>query len=730
MAEQLLLAALLLGVGLGFALMWRRLETLSQEIRQLRIAIESAQHSLRLSEGARTGAARGATQPAFASVLAHSDDAAPAKAEAPRAPLSDDPFNDAWVRGAGGETSLHALLRAEARSAPTAAPPISAPPIETPAPTPQRPARSESPAAKRALPQLKTPWLVGFALALIAPFAPFVFPAPAWAPIGLAMAIYPAALWLSRRPLWSFAAWTGALAAALWALFALGAGAAGQAPASFCGALLLLGGAGAAHARWSPSWRPGAVLAFCMISVLTSVGAHDGVIGPPGIALAGLSVLAAAIGASQIRLDVLHLLGFLGAGAALFILSDQDPAGVWFTPAMAWSGAAFLGLAAARVPAMGREGALIAATGALAPISAIGALYAAGHGLEQSWSAAIAWALSAVLQGGLLAFAARQTGSVKALGLTGWVLGAGVSAAFLSALAVSAPLALAGPILAGAALALVALDRRYPERLWLFGAACFAALAFASAVTALIGFNATGEAWMLAALAGLGMAAPTLLLALAAKFAAPRARITEAVLEIFAGLAGLLALSALVRVIFTGGAPAVNPIGLAELGAHAGLWLALCLGLYARAHLGATDVRQIGAAALPCAAAAAAIVAIAIELAGGWAPSGETRNWADHAPLGFALMALAAWGHVFYWRRQREQTYERAAFAAACVLSAAYVNAEFAWSRQAVADDGADWASISVGAAAFIIAFAAIFAAERLKRRKRSHFQENLQGHG
>src|SRR5690606_28258876 len=108
----------------------------------------------------------------------------------------------------------------------------------------------------------------------------------------------------------------------------------------------------------------------------------------------------------NLRLEVVHLAAFVATLVGLLVLSGQQSAAIWFTPAAAWAGALFFAIAFVRVPQLGSRGVALAGTGALAPFAAIAALHDAQHGLANSFAAAGAFLGLATLLGLLIAIAA------------------------------------------------------------------------------------------------------------------------------------------------------------------------------------------------------------------------------------------------------------------------------------------------------------------------------------
>jgi hypothetical protein len=519
------------------------------------------------------------------------------------------------------------------------------------------------------------------------------------ASVGLSLAA--ASLFWAQRLSWRPTAWASVVGAAAWAIAALGAGWAQQAPAPFSGAALFAGALGLAHARLG-GFAPGAAMALTAVAALLILGAGDTLIAPAGAAFGALVILAAVLGAASLRTEGMHATAFAAAGAGLFVLSGQPEAAIWFTPVAAWTGALFLAIAAVRAPVLGARGTLIAGTGAAAPILAAGALYAAQHGLAEPLAAAGAFACLALIFAGLLVFSARRRArGIAELKLTAWVLLAAalISAAF--AVGLTAPRVLVGSAMAAFALGFVALDRRNPKALWR-GAAIASAL---------------GALWAAGA---------------ATEFNWPRADAA-----FFEGLAiafAMFAVTAAIRLGFSLGAPNTTPLGFVEAGTHAAALLAAALALATLANAGARAIRRSGAALLAAGGTCAVAVSALLWLTPLWAEravAGTEWPLMRYAPLGFALPAIAAWAHWFYWRMRGAHARTRAAFAIATLTSAACAALQMFGARAGVAVAGAaDWTGIALALMAFGLAIGLNFApGVTSEPMRRSYLQENFHRH-
>jgi hypothetical protein len=695
--------------GAGLTFLWRRTQTLSQEVRALRAALEDARAQIPLLTA----------------------DPPPQEISArPDAPILIPPLEAAPL-----QISARPGLR-EAFEKLTGAKPMSAPQAmqgqQSTVAASLKPSTPRAPA----LPNWPAWAWAGFAAGLLAPFTALAFQAYAVS-LGLAVALFSLALFQAARSKSVGIAWIGIGACGLWAILALSAGAAQALPIAMPAGLTLLGIAGLAHAGFETNWRPGAFLCACMMAALAALTLTFGVVAPVGIAAGLLVAAAACAGAAHARLDALHLIGFLGAGTLLFALSAQDPDGIWFTPVMGWVGASFLGIAAARAPILGPHGALTASTGSIAPLFVIGGLYATGHGVGQPWMAAAAFASLGVLIAAVLFGAARHAGGIKNLSLTAWVFGAGALVGLTAAIFIVAPLALTGLAFALLTLLLILLHRKFEENLFLFGAALCVVLSLIGAVAALINFNGLPQVLTLhAGLALLGMIGPALLIAVAAQSMRPNAPATHAVLDVGAAACALLAMAALLRALFTAGAPSASPIGLAELGGHALTWLLLALLLLREDWKSARETREIAAGALICAGGAAAAIGFGLWLMGAGPAASVSEDagltgYGQHAPMGFALMALGAWLQWDFWRRRGKLLVAQAAYAAACVLSASWIAYEYAW-RRPVPLASLDWPTVIVTLLAFSAALVLIGLHHVAQQRyqARLDFHKNLKRHG
>ncbi|MGE0595403.1 MAG: hypothetical protein AB7P07_03510 [Hyphomonadaceae bacterium] len=635
----------------GFALMWRRVDVLSKEVASLRAKLAATQLA-RLSRAA----ARAPSPRVLASVGAENQ-------------LDDDP----WGQRASPSRARY-----------------------------QRPLSTEHLGEETVQPL--TPESLRFvaaAMALLAPLFGFLFGASATSLAAAGLTMSAGVVAISALPLWRGAAWVAAAGAAAWGTIGALAGAEHVALVLATAAAGLLG---LGAARWL-DFAPGAIVAAAAAATTLALGAQTHMIGSSGAAFATLALAGAMLGASSLRVEALHAGAFMAACAGLFALSGQNDAAVWFTPAAALFGAVFLGVAAARAHVLRPRGLLIVATGVAAPLFAVNALFAAQHGLADPRAAAAAFALLTLVFAGILAMAARRSvRGVTQLRSVAWVLAAGALTAATAAIFLALPTPLTPAALSAAALGLVALDRRAPHVLWRRAAMAAGLMAFVGAYAS-AGFN-----WPAPAVIACALAAPALLAAGAAHVAHARGRGTAAFFEASAILSAALTASALLRAGFVA-AGAEATITFVEAGAHVAAWLALALGLAARAHRGATSTRIGASMLLGGAALATCLIAGMLWLTPYWLTHAPRLSPAvlQHAPLGFAAPAILAWAHWAYWRETGGQMRTRIAMAAAGALTAAYVTAEISAAR-ATGANGIDWVLVIAALAAFGLGLGVNFA--------------------
>jgi hypothetical protein len=511
-------------------------------------------------------------------------------------------------------------------------------------------------------------------------------------------------LMLALRPAWRFAAWAGVATGAIWVLvgFALAVGRTDSVvlSASFV-ATSALGHAFAYRRKIAP----GAVLSLIMGASSLVLAMQTDMAGPPGAAFAGIVLLSALVGAANLRLEGLHVAAFVAALVGLFILSGQESAAVWFTPAAAWAGAAFLAISVVRVPQLGPRAVTLAGTGALAPFAAITTLSAARHGLAGGYTTAGAFiALAAILAGVLILSANRRGSRLSSLGATLWILAFAAAISTTCAIIVAAPAPVAAAALAASALLLIALDARAPHLVWRILALAFAALAalFAAIDAQLVLSESTfWPAWVFV---GVGIATPSLLGAVAAWRAQRNgASLTGGVFEFLAIALGIVAASLMARLVFTAGATRLHPLDFVEASAHISIWLAASLMVAANARGGAYAARIGASAALGVAALGASALAGLLWLTPYW--TGRDNVLALPDGLGFLVPGVLFGAHWVFWRARGSRMRTRFALGACAAMMAAFVTFEV--SR---ADNIPDWLAALSGALAFALAIAINFA--------------------
>lgn len=503
---------------------------------------------------------------------------------------------------------------------------------------------------------------------------------------------------------WADAAWVGAAGGVLWSLIGLTTSAATLAPIAFSTAATFAGGAGLAQLTLRESHR-GAVLAGAMAVALLWLGAIAGMIGAAGAGLAVLVIAAASLGARNLRVEPLHYSALAAAGAGLFVLSAQESAAIWFTPAAALAGVLFLAIAFVRVPQLGPRGGAIAGTGAAASMFAVGALYVSQHGLANPWAASAGFLALAAVFAGIIALAAqRRGGDVQRLKLTLWVLGFTGFASIASAIFIVAPTPLCAALMAGLALGLTVLDLRVRTLAWRVFTAASLAFAAMAAWTSAESFLTTLPIWPRWAIILVAFAAPTALAAAAAHIARPGAKLAADVFETFAIIGAIATGIMTLRFAFSPAEFALLPLGFLEAGAQ----IALLLG--ASLALAATQRREIGGLSLILALSLGA-VASAFWLTTEWIE----RPYSALAPYGFALMAALLWAHFFYWRNRAANARTRVTFAAASLATAAFLTLLFV---NAIEKPSMDGLTLGLSAALFAAALGASFAPQIVNQRR------------
>lgn len=548
----------------------------------------------------------------------------------------------------------------------------------------------------------------------IAPALGFAFNATPATIIACGLAIGAAMMAIAHRPMWRAAAWAAVATSGAWALIGFAIGSAHADPASYSICVALAAATGLAHAHHHRV-STGVTMALIMTIAVLALALQGGMVSPAGIAF-GLIVAAAAVtGALSLRLEGLHLGAFGTALLGLFVLSGQPSAAIWFTPAAAWAGAIFYAIAAIRVPQLGARGVTIAGTGALAPLMAITALYVSRHGLADHYAAAGGFAvLSALLIGVIAAATLRRQRGLDGLKATLWVLMAGAFTAFAAACAMALPPALAAPAFALAALALSAIDLGLPARAW-------RAFSCLSSIFAIIFAFATAQAllneistWPAFALIGAGVAAPAAIIGAAAWAAKRRnARASAGFLEGVVIILTVAAAGLAIRVVYSGGAMLLEPISFAELGAHVGVWLVAALVVRMRARHGVRRVRIVFSNVMLVAALGVLLTASALWMTPFWTARQAAAPFVARETFGFLIPALALAAHVQIWRTRGAELQTRLTLAASALLLAAFVTLEVTR-----ADGDADWLGAVVGALSFAAAIGVNFIPGATRRRQ------------
>lgn len=479
------------------------------------------------------------------------------------------------------------------------------------------------------------------------------------------LAIAAAMMVVALRPVWGAAAWAAVITAGAWAGVGVALGTPAAEPISFSLGLALAGVCGLIHAYLRRA-APGASMALIMAGMALALASQTGLFSAPGAAYAILVAAAAVIGALSLRLDALHLVAFGAAVVGLFVLSGQDSAAIWFTPASAWTGALFLAIAAVRVPQLGPRGVALAGTGAFAPLGAITALHDARHGLADPIAAAMALVSLGLMLAGVLALAAvRRNGGLAALRFTRWILALGAFIAFAAAITLTLPAQLAAPAFGVMALGLATLNLRFADLPWRTFAAIAVLFALGFAFTAARNVLDESTGWPPLLAVFTGLVAPALAAGGAAylfdRNAAPR---IAGFFEVATLVLALAAAHLLIRFAFAGGATLLQPVSFVEAASHCALWLAASLVIAARMTHGATKVREAAARTLATLALAGLIVCGVLWLASAW-PHAPQGAWFSRESLAFVIPSVLLWAHWAFWRKRKADKRTRVAFAAA-----------------------------------------------------------------
>ncbi|MEZ6022280.1 MAG: hypothetical protein R3C16_02435 [Hyphomonadaceae bacterium] len=568
----------------------------------------------------------------------------------------------------------------------------------------------------------------GLALGVLAaaPGLGFVFSIDPGLLVAAGLGIAAAMMFAALKPSWRAAAWAGVLTAAGWALLGFVLAAAQSEPTGYALCISFAGAAGLVHARLRPAAQ-GATLALAMCAAALALGSQVGMVGPAGAAFFALVALAAAVGASSLRLEAIHLSAFGASLIGLFVLSGQTEAAIWFTPVAAMTGALFFAIAAVRVPVLGAAGAALAGVGVLAPLGVIAALHDAQHGLSDALAAGGTFAALAAASLGVLALSARHSAEgLAGLKLTAWMLGLGALLAAACAALIALPAALAATALAVVSLGFIGADTRWPARVWRACAALAVALALCAA------WQAAGL--VLREMAGLsatmriafGGALPALLFGAAAFLAQRNATArTAAILEAGALVLGLGAAHVLIRAIATGGAPIINPVSFVEAGAHISVWLAAALLLGWRADHGASGLRRAAVVTLGVGALGASALCSFLWLSPYWderTPTEPALSLLGVNGAGFLLPAALLWAHWALWRARGVDLHTRVSLGGAAMMTAAFAT------YQALHVEGAPaWLGPAAALVSFALAVGINFASGvTAPAPKRSDLEEKL----
>jgi len=436
--------------------------------------------------------------------------------------------------------------------------------------------------------------------------------------------------------------------------------------------------------------------------------------GPAGIGFGVIVAVAASVGAMSLRLEGMHFAAFAATLIGLFVLSGQDSAAIWFTPAAAWSGALFFGIAAVRVPQLGARGVALSGTGMLAPLAAIAALHVSHQGLADRFAAAGAFAALAVLLVAVIVVATMRRGrGLDALKATLWVLAFGVFSAFAAGVSLALPPQAAAPTFALGALALATLDLGLPTRAWrAFACICagFSAMFVWGAAHALLSETAS---WPAFAMIGTGAAAPALVIGAAAVAAKRRdARLSAGFLELVTIAIAMTTAGLAIRALYSGGALLLMPISFAEAGAHIATWLAIAFILRWRARHGVRPVRIAAANLLLVGGLGVLLAAIGLWTTPYWSERQATLPLFSRDTLGFVMPAIACFANWRLWRSRYADPQARLSLCAGALLAAAFIAVEVTRT-----DGEASWIGAVVAGLAFAMAIGANFAPGVLRAR-------------
>lgn len=687
MALYFLISLQFVALALGGVLLWRRISRQDREIAALRQALEA--------QPARPAEARAAEPRPAANVVA-----IPSRVVTP------------------------SLTAVRSNPAPRPAPP----PVPWKLPLP-------APLAKF-LPPIRAREARGAALGLAAtlPALALFFAANHALVVACGLCIAAGMMLLAFNPFWRTAAWAGVFTGGAWALVGFAMQVAHAQPLTYCVALVLPGATALAYALLREP-APGATLALIMSGAALALGSQIGMVGEPGAAFGLIVTMAAIAGAMSLRVENIHLAAFAATLMGLFVLSGQESAAIWFTPVTAWAGALFLGIAAVRVPRLGARGVALAGTGTLAPLLAIAALNASHQGLADPRAAGAAFMGLAVLLGGVIALTAqRYARGVSAMKLTLWVLASGGFLSAVTGIFFALPAPLAATAFAALAFGLALADRRFSSAAWRVFACVASLLALIEALSGITLVLGEAPAWDGRWVVLFALALPAAFTGGAALSAhRTSAAFSASLCKTISVVLSVLTADLLIRLVFSGGAPLMQPIGFVEAGFHIAAWLTLALFVAARAgKRDATAVRMNSAMLLGAAALGASTLIAVLWLTPYWETMPPSRAaWAvlHFNGLGFIAPAALFWAQWVFWRARGSNVRTRIAMGAAATLSACFVTLEAMHPQDGAATP--DTLSALIGALSFAAAIVINFApGVTAATRRRSYLQEDLHADG
>lgn len=543
-------------------------------------------------------------------------------------------------------------------------------------------------------------WCVAAAL-IAAPAGALALAAEPVAVIGAGVLLSALALLLALRPNWSAVAWCGVLGAAAWVIAGIATGAAQSEADLYSAYVACAASAGLAFAMLN-RLAPGAAMMAAMGGASLLLAAQLGAISAPGAAFGAIVVAAAIVGASRLRLEALHIGAFVAVLCGFYVISGQPAASIWFTPIATWTGALFLAIAVVRAPQLGARGVTIAATGTLAPFAAIAALHGGGQGLSDPLAASGAFFSLALMLVGITWLAAeRRQDGFPALKLNAWVLSAGIGAASMAAILVSAEPAPAAMLLMFTAAACALLNRRFPGPYWRVGAGAFGLCACAFAWVCAAGIlGETMPAWQTLAAA---LAAPAALAFGAARSFGRSHAVSSAIMDLTAAALALAGLTIGARLALSGGAPMSYEFNVEELSVQICIWLVAGLAMAgADGNLVHAALSRVLTAIGICSAALLGGMWFAAYFA---TPGATLENFNFILLAGPAILYAAHW---VVWRAKRAPLLARASLGASAFFAAGAFTTEVLKAR--IDAGGGDWVSAVAAATAFSLALAVNFA--------------------